>query len=151
MEYFYKGVRYSPPTNTDGLLREQPKSASKSRLSESALATMVSRGAMAMMAPAHHRTLFAAHVAPNVKEGMTADVELLRAKLTAQSKQLPDRASFSGKKKGFQRGDRVFHLASGSAKGTVLGASSSKPGFLKVAINGSTFRVHPDNLKHVGG
>ena len=147
MEYFYKGIRYVPPSDTTGLLAKRPDSAQKCPISESALASLVLRGAMAMTPPAHHRTIFAAHVQPNVREGMSAEMERLRAQGETH-RRLPDRGYFTGKKS-FKRGDRVFHSAAGHQKGTVLGPSSSRQGFLKVSINGRVFRVHPDNLRPV--
>lgn len=145
MNYEFKGIRFSAPKTTEGLLAERPKQASKCYISESALSSLIRRGALSMMAPAHHRSIFAANVSPNIREGMAADA----ARMTSQSQQLPNRGYFSApkKKQGFSRGDRVIHSSMPGHKGTVLGESRSKPGLLKVAIQGQIYKVSPKYLK----
>lgn len=145
----YKGVRYSAPHDTGGLLSERPKSASKAHLSEYALASLVRKGLVAMMAPANHRTIFAQYVKAGVVEGTQADVVLRTKTVVADgesNRRLPDRASFAADN--FQRGESVVHVA-GRTRGVVMGPSRSKPGFLKVSIGGEIFRVSPKNLKRL--
>lgn len=139
MIYEYKGVRYTPPSNTQGLATERPKAVSKASISDHALANLVRRGALTFVPPAHHKTIFAAG-------RMDTSISQPVRSQGVVNKNPPSRTSVAASSnKTFKRGDQVVHMA-GHHRGVVLGPSRSKPGFLKVSIDGQVFRVSPKNL-----
>lgn len=161
----YQGVGFAVPTDTQGLLTERPKSASRAQLLEGSLARKIQMGAASIRMEAEgagHRGIFAQSVRAPVIEGVAADFrkqeldeyyqrEIRKKKgLRAQGEanmRLPNRASFSGEEK-FRRGDSVVHNA-GHRRGVVLGPSRSKPGLLKIVVDGQVYRVSPGNLSRL--
>lgn len=159
----YRGISFSAPTDTTGMFSESQKKIVLP-LPAHSLANKLTRGVMAMRmeaASAGHRTILRNELRKPVIEGTAADLKLRghEARLKRDKHKvrggpgggeanfrLPNRASFSASS--FRRGDKVAHSA-GHARGIVLGPSRSKPGMVKVSIDGETYRVDPRNLQKI--
>jgi len=156
----YRGMTYTAPKDTSGLLSHAPTGPRPSaRMSEASLVNLIEQGGMfirSMAAANGHGSI----VPLPVVEGGLADQkkrelddyytrELNKRKnpkaiLSAQSSSVHHVHAGS-----FQRGDKVIHVVT-NTRLTVLGTSKSKPGFLKVvSASGDTFRVSPKNLTYV--
>lgn len=136
-------ISYSAPKDTEGMLREPPRSTSKSPSGVSSLCQLLASGSLTGVeasAPASHK-------------GITASL-VSRGKVRAQNggesnRVLPERTSFSGDD-GPSRGDEMFHNPTKTRvvvmKTDVGRSKSGKPLVLVQTNSGDRYKVPMDSL-----